>query len=294
LRAVCVGVNAYPAPNELSGCVADAQNWARSFASLGFEVMQILDGQATRDNVLGALSNLTGSARAGDVLVFQYAGHGTQLKDLDGEETDGLDEALCPVDMMSGGFIIDDDLRQVLDGLPAQVLLTCFMDCCHSGTITRVVAGLSEANATGVALSKARFIPATAQMQTAHENFRRTRGIRSRVPLRGPDSLKEVVFSACLPSEVAYESGGRGDFTSRAVTILGDNGLTNDQFLAKVTSLFGSPARQHPNVDCPPGWGSHLFLNITQPNADPRQSVAATSEQQVAESLRTIANWIRS
>jgi hypothetical protein len=294
LRALCVGINAYRAPNALGGCVADAQNWGNALASLGFEVIQLIDGQANRDNILGALSNLTRSATAGDVLVFQYSGHGTHLKDLDGDETDGLDEALCPVDMMTGSFIIDDDLRQVLDGLPDQVSLTCFMDCCHSGTITRVVAGLSQANARGIDFGKARYIQATDEMQSAHESFRRARGVRSRPRLRGPESLKEIVFSACLPSEVAYESGGHGDFTNRAVPILGNTAFSNDEFLARVTASFGSPARQHPNIDCPPGWGSKPFLNISPPNGGSRQFFEMTSEQDVLQSLRTVANWIRS
>ena len=42
------------------------------------------------------------------MLVFQYSGHGTQLRALDGDETDGdtpgLDEALCPIDFADGHF----------------------------------------------------------------------------------------------------------------------------------------------------------------------------------------------
>jgi hypothetical protein len=36
---------------------------------------------------------LVNDVKAGDSLFFMYSGHGTQVKDLDGDEDDGLDEA---------------------------------------------------------------------------------------------------------------------------------------------------------------------------------------------------------
>ncbi|HJT88581.1 MAG TPA: caspase family protein, partial [Bryobacteraceae bacterium] len=290
-RALCVGINAYPPPNRLSGCVADARNWGAALGALGYQVEFLLDGQATRENILNHLSQLLRGSTAGDSIVFQYAGHGTQVKDLDGDETDGQDEAICPVDFASGSFIIDDDFRRVFDLTPGGVSVTCFMDCCHSGTITRLVAGLSEANALGVPASKARFLTATPEMERAHEQFRRGLGSRAAAPLRGPDSMKEVLFSACLPSEVAYETGGSGDFTSRAVPVL-ETGLTNDQFLERVVQAFGVPARQHPNADYPPGWGSRPVLGqgAAAAAADGRSFEPAPAD--IAQSLRTIAEWL--
>lgn len=41
-----------------------------------------------------------------DVVVVQFSGHGTQMKDVTGEEADGLDEVIVP----SAGFLSDDDL----------------------------------------------------------------------------------------------------------------------------------------------------------------------------------------
>ncbi|KAE9446983.1 hypothetical protein C3L33_21141, partial [Rhododendron williamsianum] len=36
--------------------------------------------------------------QSGDSLVFFYSGHGSQVPDFDGDEADGFDESLCPVD----------------------------------------------------------------------------------------------------------------------------------------------------------------------------------------------------
>jgi metacaspase-1 len=64
-------------------------------------------------------------------------GHGATIRDDDhGEEADGCDESLCPVDYAEAGFIRDDDLYDALIRPLAQdVTLTCIMDCCHSGTV---------------------------------------------------------------------------------------------------------------------------------------------------------------
>ena len=51
-------------------------------------------------------------------------------------QEDGYDETLVPVDYASAGQIRDDDLFQVLVGaMPSGVVVTCVMDCCHSGTV---------------------------------------------------------------------------------------------------------------------------------------------------------------
>jgi hypothetical protein len=76
---------------------------------------------------------LIGSAAPGDVVAFQYSGHGTQLEDEDADESDRFDEAFVPIDFQAGAFLLDDDLAAVYATLPAGVQLTLFMDCCHPG-----------------------------------------------------------------------------------------------------------------------------------------------------------------
>eukprot|EP00525_Craspedostauros_australis_P002495 CAMPEP_0198134924 /NCGR_PEP_ID=MMETSP1442-20131203/60321_1 /TAXON_ID= /ORGANISM="Craspedostauros australis, Strain CCMP3328" /LENGTH=401 /DNA_ID=CAMNT_0043796081 /DNA_START=349 /DNA_END=1553 /DNA_ORIENTATION=- len=53
-----------------------------------------------------------------------------------GDEEDGYDETLIPVDFKSAGQIIDDDiLKMLVMPMPAGVNVTVLMDCCHSGTV---------------------------------------------------------------------------------------------------------------------------------------------------------------
>ena len=137
--ALCIGIDDYVSPYQLSGCMRDARAWSKALAGLGFDVTTLTNHHATRAAILEGLAALIDQASAGDALVFQFAGHGTQVDDLDGDERDGKDEALCPFDWGEGRLIIDDDLRAIFVRLPAGVSCTCFVDCCHSGTITRLV-----------------------------------------------------------------------------------------------------------------------------------------------------------
>lgn len=63
------------------------------------------------------------------------AGHGGQTKDLDGDEDDGYDEVIYPVDFRQVGHITDDEMHRILvRPLQAGVRLTAIFDSCHSGT----------------------------------------------------------------------------------------------------------------------------------------------------------------
>jgi hypothetical protein len=248
-RALCVGINDYPtAP--LSGCVADVEVWDSLLAGAGFSVTRLLNNRATRAAIVNSLERMIAASRRGDVLVFQFSGHGTQVPDLNGDEakgdTAGLDEAICPFDFATGALLIDDDIGRIFSRLPDGVNLTCFMDCCHSGTVSRfAMAGAASARPRDRS-EHMRFIPASAQLIAAHEHFRAAVE-PERDAERAVAAMREVVFSACLSHEVAWESGGQGEFTVRAAQVLGKGmeGLTNGQFAERVSAAFGAKPRQH-------------------------------------------------
>ena len=87
-RALCIGIDRYPV-RPLAGCVADARLWAKTLGALGFECTLTLDEAATYSNIVAELERLVKSARPGDSIVWQYAGHGTQVPDVNGDEADG-------------------------------------------------------------------------------------------------------------------------------------------------------------------------------------------------------------
>lgn len=63
-------------------------------------------------------------------------GHGGQTEDLDGDEDDGFDEVIYPVDFKTAGHIVDDEIHyHVVKPLPAGSRLTAIFDSCHSGSV---------------------------------------------------------------------------------------------------------------------------------------------------------------
>lgn len=266
-RALCVGIDRYPtAP--LGGCANDAREWRRIFQQLGFEEPQLLlDGEATRSAILDTLTDLLRSSRPGDVVAFQFAGHGTQLPDLNGDEADGdtpgEDEALCPVDFDRGRFVIDDDLAAVFDQIPTGVSVTIFADCCHSGSNTRLAIGAPSVGSAGRDVRK-RFIPATADLKQAHAAFRSSLGETRAAGGRGAyDQAREVLFAACRSGEVALESDGHGHFTTRATRLLasGIQEITNAEFQARVVQAFGENSGQNPELHCAAALRSRPLLS---------------------------------
>ncbi len=255
-RALCIGIDNYAAPYALSGCVNDARSWRAWLQALGFEVTLQVNEQASWRMMMDSIRNLVEGATPDDVLVLQYSGHGTQVDDLDGDERGGKDSALCPVDFPSGGFLIDDDLRRIFsESLPVGVNLTCFFDCCHSGTITRLLAVPSQISGRGAAGSDVRIrgLHATPAMMKAHKGFREA--LRLAAPAsRESATMKEVSFTACDDSQVAQEINGHGVFTSRALQVLagGVLGLTNASFHEKVLGMFRGDGGQTPRLDCAP------------------------------------------
>lgn len=267
--ALCIGIDAYPS-DPLSGAAADARDWAGWLSGAGFETELLLDAAATRDMILARMLDAVATAKAGDTVVIQYAGHGTFVEDLDGDEDDvetfgAFDEALCPVDFRDGKLVIDDDLAPIWDIIPVGVSVTLLFDCCHSGTASR---GLPSRADTPQPTSgrHARFVrldgPTIDRYQAQRSVFRgdqvfaaaRTAvldaepGRAANLTKNRPEvARREVLVSACKPNEVAWETGGHGVFTQAALQVLTQTpGATAKEFLASVLDRLGADRDQTP------------------------------------------------
>lgn len=141
-KALIVGINAYGGGSSLNGCVPDARDVANTLSSLGIvestgSSMKILtDKNATKANIMAGLKWLVSGAKAKDVLVFYYSGHGTYIADTNKDETDRKDECLCPVDFQRN-LIVDDELAEIFKTVPEGVNLEVILDSCFSGSATR-------------------------------------------------------------------------------------------------------------------------------------------------------------
>uniref|UniRef100_A0A7S3P5R9 Peptidase C14 caspase domain-containing protein n=1 Tax=Amphora coffeiformis TaxID=265554 RepID=A0A7S3P5R9_9STRA len=143
-RALLIGINYVGQQGELRGCHNDVGNIKRYIMDVhGFQEEDIVvlmdDGNhelPTYDNIIAAFRRLVNDTESGDCAFFHYSGHGGRLPDDNGDEEDGYDETLIPVDYQSAGQIRDDLLYSDLVGrMPEGSTLTCLMDCCHSGSV---------------------------------------------------------------------------------------------------------------------------------------------------------------
>ncbi|TFK35668.1 peptidase C14, caspase domain-containing protein [Crucibulum laeve] len=147
-KALCIGINYLGQSGdlgELKGCINDAKNirkfLCRHFGYKKKDIVMLTDDstnemmQPTRDNILRAMQWLVQGARANDSLFFHYSGHGGQTKDLDGDEGDGYDEVIYPVDYEAKSHIVDDIMHDIMvKPLPPGCRLTAIFDSCHSGS----------------------------------------------------------------------------------------------------------------------------------------------------------------
>jgi hypothetical protein len=116
-------------------------------------IAQLVDKDATREEILKVLRKTVKSLKPGDVFLFQFSGHGQQVADDNGDEYDGFDEAIVPYDSpmkyqkdgyQGENLIRDEELGALLDearrkiGPTGNVLV--ILDSCHSGTGTRAMA----------------------------------------------------------------------------------------------------------------------------------------------------------
>jgi hypothetical protein len=143
-RALLVGINDYPGTqNDLQGCVNDITNLydvlVKYFGFASTDIVMLSDRRATKQAILEGLKGLIAKSGAGDSVVFHYSGHGSQVRDMEGDElADGLDEIICPWDFdWDGKYIKDDDFASIFAALTKGTSLEVILDSCHSGTGTR-------------------------------------------------------------------------------------------------------------------------------------------------------------
>jgi metacaspase-1 len=142
-KALLVGINYRGTSHELEGCINDLHNMNAFLLECGFDDIRLLqEAEATTDNIIEELRWLTTDVDSGDVILFHYSGHGSQLPSK--SESDGFEEIICPVDLDWGTKVITDDtLRSIFGAVPNGVNTTVILDCCHSGTMLDQIESLN-------------------------------------------------------------------------------------------------------------------------------------------------------
>ena len=141
-KAVLIGINYVGSEYELNGCINDVKNVRTfltdncKFSSSNIKLLSDEESdKPTRVNMESAIKWFAADVFPGDVLVFHYSGHGSNVIDRNRDEADGIDETIVPLDFETAGEIKDDWLfENLISKVPKDVTLWCFLDCCHSGT----------------------------------------------------------------------------------------------------------------------------------------------------------------
>lgn len=142
-KAILIGINYKGQSSALNGCINDVNRisdflinncgYNRSNIRLLTEEQVLIP---TRSNIEANINWLVSNVMPGDTLFFYYSGHGSNISDRSGDESDGRDEVIIPLDYETKGVITDDWLFQNMAvKIPVNVTLWSFTDCCHSGTM---------------------------------------------------------------------------------------------------------------------------------------------------------------
>ncbi|KAH9321054.1 hypothetical protein KI387_015693, partial [Taxus chinensis] len=145
-KAIICGISYRNTRYELKGCLNDAKCMKyllmNKFKFPEPSILMLTEEEKdplripTKHNMRMALFWLTQGCQPGDSLVFHYSGHGSQQRNRTGDEVDGFDETLLPLDFQTQGMLVDDEINAtIVRPLPQGVRLHAMIDACHSGTV---------------------------------------------------------------------------------------------------------------------------------------------------------------
>lgn len=218
-KALIIAVGDYPEQSNW-GKISSEKDVPLIFNALlhhGFlegNILIIQDTLATKTGIIDAFKKITRDAESGDILVIHYSGHGQQLWDKNGDELDGRDESIVPIDapakyikgVYEGERHLSDDELEVLVGelrvkLGSKGSLTLIFDACHSGTATRGTgSGMAPGRGTTEFMGPAEALKPTVKEEGTY-NFRtNTRGNST------PDLAPMVLFSGAGAAQLNYET----------------------------------------------------------------------------------------
>lgn len=266
-HALVIGIDDYPYISKLQGCVNDAR-LIRGILEQNFgfppeNITQLLNEQATREAILRELDALVDRIGKDDIVVIQYAGHGSQMTDREGDEPDGLDETIMPYDTEGwrgdNRDISDDEIHLRLLRLSRKTsYTTLIVDACHSGTITRDGFGM-RARAMPPDLRPVEQLPPspiTPEMQAEMKASAGSRGPSGWLPMED----HYVLLAGCRDEEISYEyqvEGGSQPVVHGAMTYFLSEELVRavpgttyrDVFERVAAKVNANNGRQHPQME---------------------------------------------
>lgn len=296
--ALLIGIDEYQevAWKGLQGCKNDVRMLQHLLIDrFGFpddNVRLLLDAEATQRGIREAMAELASRVRPDSIVLFFFAGHGSQLADRDDSNPTGWEQTLVPHDSgrspVNNRDIADAEIRAWVCAIERVTpYVTLIFDCCHSGTMTR---GDDLEMGAGVRGVPARQRAAEAPLQGAAVAAGLGRLARSRLALDiMPRPDRYVVLSACRDEELASELSTRESGSLKnhgAFSYYLCKALAQETELRSYRDLFEVAAarvtdrfpRQHPRSE---GALDRSIFGTRAVAARPFVSVLAVSEAEV-------------
>ncbi len=285
LYALLVGINNYQPPiPALRGCLNDLQKVVSYLEkeSRDFEVQiqTLIDGQATKDNIVNAFTTHFGPAGENDVVFFYFSGHGTQ-EEADPvfwsvEEDHKLESIVCydGYTLSEGkakfNLLADKELRYLISNVAKKGahILTIF-DCCHSGGNTRngFILELGEGALERRMICRERLsqaFPARAWKEFIFSETIPFDEIKKNSITQYLTEGRHIQMAACQHDESAYEVGGEGVFTKNLLEILtrSEGLVTYYDLQARIQNYLRYQFKQTPRIYVSGDDESSLFLGF--------------------------------
>lgn len=150
-RALLVGISDYQCVNKYGGWnnihgKNDVDLLYSTLHNSGVSVSCLSDREATKTGITTAMNNLISQCRTGDIVYLHFSAHGQPFEDISGDEDDGWDESIVPVDApieyTKGRYegenhLIDDELNEyctkIRKAIGTDGMLYVVIDACHAG-----------------------------------------------------------------------------------------------------------------------------------------------------------------
>jgi hypothetical protein len=257
-RALLVGINRYRYSNvipTLAGSVNDIEDMkAVLIGKFNFtpeNILVLTDEKATHAGIIAAFENhLINKSQPGDIVVFHYSGHGSQMKDTTGESPSGLDETLVPFDSRDPDNKVSDisgnELKPLFRRLAAKTKnITVILDSCHSGTLVR------DLHRVRMIPPDQRPLPA-ALTRSAEAN----KGLGIGMSPKAQNTFTYALIAAANSRELAYEHSVDGKergaltyFLTRALRAAGPEATYRDVMDAVMGNVTLNYPNQHPQLE---------------------------------------------
>ena len=209
-RAFMVGISHYDTAltgyqwNNING-VEDVNLLCSLLKKQGFSTTALLDEHASYNSIVRQIEQFTNSTKKGDIVYLHFSTHGQPVEDINGDEDDGWDESIVPIDaykIYKKGIyegkrhLIDDQLNAMVKKLRQRIgpygFLYVVIDACHAGTASRANDDAVRGTYVGFTYSNKVFKP--------------SKNKKSHYRIEASSKLSNVVFiEACRPDQVNTE-----------------------------------------------------------------------------------------